>query len=107
MTKRELIDEVARAAHLTTEVSETVVTTVFERITAALVKGERVEVRGFGTFAIRHRAPRMGRNPKTGAPVSVPAQKIPFFKMGKELRAKLNPELGLGRPDIPVASARP
>ena len=96
MNKRERIDELARAAHLTKEGSETVVTTVVERLTAALVKGERVEVRRFGTFAIRHRAP-----------LERPAQKIPFFKMGKELRAKLNPELGLARQDIPVASARP
>jgi integration host factor subunit beta len=107
MTKPELIDELARAAHLTKDVSEAVVTAVFERITAALVKGERVDVRGFGALMIRHRRPRIARNPKTGATVSVPAQRIPFFQMGKALRAKLNPELGPGRQEIPVASIQP
>ena len=91
MNKSDLIEEVARVAGLTPEESEIVVTAVFERIVQALVKGERVELRGLGTFAVRQRGPRTGRNPKTGATVEVLARKAPFFRMGKELRAILNP----------------
>lgn len=91
MNKSDLIQEVARVAGLTREVSETVVTAVFETIIEALVKGERVEVRGLGAFEVRERRARGGRNPRTGAFVEVPARKVPFFKMGKELRAILNP----------------
>lgn len=92
MNKSDLVLEVARAAGLTREASEAVVTAVFERITDALVRGERVELRGLGTFEVRQRAAHAGRNPKTGAPVEVPPRKVPFFKMGKELRATLNPQ---------------
>ena len=92
MNKSDLVLEVARAAGLTREVSEAVVTAVFERITDALVRGERVELRGLGTFEVRQRAAYAGRNPKTGAPVEVPLRKVPFFRMGKELRAILNPQ---------------
>lgn len=92
MNKSDLVLEVARAAGLTREVSDTAVTAVFERITEALVRGERVELRGLGTFEVRHRAAHAGRNPKTGAPVQVPPRKVPFFRMGKELRAILNPQ---------------
>jgi integration host factor subunit beta len=91
MNRSDLVREVARVSGLTREVSDTVVTVVFERIVEALVKGERVELRGLGTFAIRQRRPRVGRNPKTGARVNVPARRVPSFKMGKELRAILNP----------------
>ncbi len=91
MTKNSLVDEVAQACGLTKETSETVVTAMFERITEALVKGERVDLRGFGTFSIRDRRPRMARNPKTGASVSLPGRRVPFFKIGKELRARMNP----------------
>jgi integration host factor subunit beta len=91
VNKSDLIQEVARTSGLTGEVSATVVTAVFERITEALAKGERVELRGLGTFGIRQRRARVGRNPKTGATVNVPARKVPFFKMGKELRAILKP----------------
>jgi integration host factor subunit beta len=92
MNKRDLVLEVARAAGLTREVSDTLVTAVFERITDALVRGERVELRGLGSFEVRQRAAHPGRNPKTGAPVQVPPRKVPFFRMGKELRAILNPQ---------------
>lgn len=91
MTKGGLVHELAQAAGLTHEVSETVVTTMFESITQALVKGERVELRGLGTFGIRQRHARVGRNPKTGATVHLPTRKVPFFRMGKELQATLNP----------------
>jgi len=91
MNKSDLVLEVARIAGLSRAVSETVVTAMFERITEALVKGERVELRGLGTFAVRQRRARTGRNPKTRAPIEVPARKVPCFKMGKELQAILNP----------------
>jgi integration host factor subunit beta len=91
MNKSDLVLEVARAAGLTSDVSDAVVTAVFERITDALVRGERVELRGLGTFGVKQRAAHAGRNPKTGAPVEVPARKAPFFRMGTELRAILNP----------------
>jgi integration host factor subunit beta len=90
MTKVGLVDELARTCGLTKEASEDAVTSVFESITGALVKGERVELRGFGTFGIRRRRSRMGRNPRTGAGVSLPERKVPFFKMGKELRTRIN-----------------
>ena len=91
MNKSDLIEEVARVAGLTQEESETVVTAVFERIVQALVKGERVELRGLGTFGVRQRRSRTGLNPKTGVTIEVPARKAPYFRMGKELRAILNP----------------
>jgi integration host factor subunit beta len=91
MNRSDLVQEVARVSGLPREMSETLVTAVFERITEALVKGEGVELRGLGTFAIRQRRARVGRNPKTGARVNVPARRVPSFKMGKELRAILNP----------------
>jgi integration host factor subunit beta len=91
MNRSELVQEAARASGLTRQVSETLVTAVFERIIEALVKGELVELRGLGTFGIRQRRARVGRNPKTGARVNVPARKVPVFKMGKELQAILNP----------------
>ena len=91
MNKSDLVREVARVAGLSREVRETAVSAVFERITEALVKGERVELRGLRTFEVRQRPALAGRNPKTGAPVEVPPRKVPFFKMGKELRAILNP----------------
>jgi integration host factor subunit beta len=95
MNRSELVQEVARASGLTRQVSVTAVTAVFERIIEALVKGEHVELRGLGTFGIRQRRARVGRNPKTGARVNVPARKVPVFKMGKELQAILNPRPAL------------
>lgn len=92
MNKSDLVLEIARAAGLSRAVSETVVTAVFECITEALVRGELVELRGLGTFTVRERPARPGRNPKTGALVEIPARKVPFFRMGKELRAILNPQ---------------
>lgn len=91
MNKSDLIEEVARVSGLGPEVSERVVTAVFDRITEALGQGELVDLRGLGTFGVRRRAARVGRNPRTGAPVAVPERKVPFFRTGKELRAILNP----------------
>ncbi|MFQ5519987.1 MAG: HU family DNA-binding protein [Candidatus Methylomirabilia bacterium] len=77
-------------AHLTKKQSEAIVETVFESMTEALAKGEKVELRGFGSFRIRRRRARRGRNPKTGTIVSVPAKSVPFFKVGKALRDLVN-----------------
>ena len=90
MTKAELIEEVAKVATLTKKETELIVNTVFDNITDALSKGDKVELRGFGSFRIRHRNSRKGRNPKTGDSVSVPEKRVPFFKVGKRLRELVN-----------------
>jgi integration host factor subunit beta len=86
MTKAELVEEVARAAELNKRDAEVIVETVFDSIISALHRGEKVELRGFGSFRTRERGPRIGRNPKTGEPVDVPAKRVPYFKPGKELK---------------------
>ena len=86
MTKAELVEEVARAAELNKRDAEVIVETVFDSIIGALHSGEKVELRGFGSFRTRERGPRRGRNPKTGEPVDVPAKRVPYFKPGKELK---------------------
>jgi integration host factor subunit beta len=91
MTKSELIARLAEVnPHLYQRDVERIVTTVFEEITAALVNGDRVELRGFAAFSIKERAARMGRNPRTGEAVRVDSKLIPYFKTGKLLREKLN-----------------
>ncbi|HXD97508.1 MAG TPA: integration host factor subunit beta [Candidatus Acidoferrum sp.] len=90
MTKAELIDEVSKLSNLTKKETETIVNTVFDNITDALAKGDKVELRGFGSFRIRHRNSRKGRNPKTGSAVDVPEKRVPFFKVGKRLRELVN-----------------
>ncbi len=91
MTKSELIAELAAAnPHLRSRDVETIVATIFNEITAALARGERVELRGFGAFTIKKRDARTGRNPRTGAAVPVDEKVVPFFKAGKELRARVN-----------------
>ncbi len=86
MTKADLIDDVARAIEMSRRDSEVVVETIFDSIVKSLRSGDKIEVRGFGSFRTRQRKPRSGRNPKTGAHVEVPAKKIPYFKPSKELR---------------------
>ena len=90
MTKAELIEEVAQLESLTKKETELIVDTVLDNIAEALTKGDKVELRGFGSFRIRHRNSRKGRNPKTGSPVSVPEKRVPFFKVGKRLRELVN-----------------
>jgi len=87
MTKAELVEKVANKINLTKKQTEVIVNTVFQSITDSLAKGDKVELRGFGSFRIRERSARIGRNPKSGKKVEVPAKKVPFFKAGKELRA--------------------
>ena len=86
MTKEELVEKVSDKIHLTKKQTELVVNTVFQSITDSLSDGKKVELRGFGSFRIRERNARVGRNPKSGAQVDVPAKRVPFFKAGKDLR---------------------
>src|SRR5213079_1555732 len=90
MTKADLIDEVSKLSNLTKKETENIVNTIFDNITDALAKGDKVELRGFGSFRIRHRNSRKGRNPKTGSSVDVPQKRVPFFKVGKRLRELVN-----------------
>ena len=90
MTKAALVEEVARVAELTKKHSEVVVDAVFESIINALQRGEKIELRGFGSFRLRRREPRKGRNPKTGDRVDVPSKRVPYFKPGKELKELIN-----------------
>lgn len=90
MTKAELVEMVAEEINLTKKQTEVIVNILFNSITEALSRGDKVELRGFGSFRIRNRNPREGRNPKTGDTVHIPAKKVPFFKAGKELRAMVD-----------------
>ena len=93
MTKSDLIKRLAEAnPHLFLRDVERIVSTVFEEVTQALVRGDRVELRGFGAFSVRQRGSRVGRNPRTGDEVEVPDKAVPYFKTGKELRERLNVE---------------
>lgn len=91
MTKSELIDRLAEQQnhlhHLDVELG---VKTILEQMSATLASGERIEVRGFGSFSLHYRAPRMGRNPKTGEPVALPGKHVPHFKPGKSLRERVD-----------------
>jgi integration host factor subunit beta len=91
MIKSELVTRLAEAnPHLYQRDVERIVSTVFEEIAAALARGDRVELRGFGAFSVKARPARMGRNPRTGEAVQVAKKYVPFFKTGKELRERLN-----------------
>lgn len=90
MTKAELVEKVAEEIDLTKKETERIVNIVFGCIVDALRQNDKVELRGFGSFRVRHREPRDGRNPKTGTTVHIPAKKVPFFKAGKELREMVN-----------------
>src|SRR5438045_5491695 len=92
LTKADLIEEVLNVTELPRKESETIVETIFDSIIAALQKGEKIEIRGFGSFRTRERRGRVGRNPKTGEKVEVPAKRIPFFKPSKELKDFVNSE---------------
>jgi len=95
MTRSELIADLAASnPHLLGRDIELIVATVFDEISAALTRGERVELRGFGAFTIKRRDARTGRNPRTGEAVPVDEKAVPFFKAGKELRARVNGKPG-------------
>ena len=90
MTKADLIEEVSRVVEMTRKESEVIVEAIFDSIVRSLRGGDKIEIRGFGSFRTRQRKPRTGRNPKTGEKVEVPAKKIPFFKPSKELKDLVN-----------------
>lgn len=93
MTKSELIERVSqKAPRIPKRQVEVIVQTMFDAMRGALQRQERIEIRGFGTFAIRTRRPREGRNPKSGKKVHVPSRRTPYFTVGKELRDRLNPQ---------------
>ena len=99
MTKSELIERIVAAqsqlsgSQLTSKDVELAVKTMIEQISLALASGERIEIRGFGSFSLHYRAPRIGRNPKTGESVGLPGKYVPHFKPGKELRDRVNAAL--------------
>lgn len=91
MIKSELITRLAeKNPHLYQRDVEKIVSAIFDEVTNALARGDRVELRGFGAFSVKHRQARSGRNPRTGQTVSVEEKFVPFFKTGKELRERLN-----------------
>jgi integration host factor subunit beta len=90
MTKADLIEEVSRVVEMTRKESEVIVEAIFDSIVRSLRSNDKIEIRGFGSFRTRQRQPRIGRNPKTGARVEVPAKKIPYFKPSKELKDVVN-----------------
>jgi len=102
MTKAELVEEVADAAELTKKDAERLVELVFECIVDTLNQGEKIELRGFGSFRVRSRGARRGRNPKTGAQVEIPAKRVPYFKPGKELKELINETRSALRPSEPT-----
>jgi integration host factor subunit beta len=115
MTKADLIEDVARAVEMSRKDSEVIVETIFESIVKSLRSGDKIEIRGFGSFRTRQRDARVGRNPKTGARVEVPAKKIPYFKPSKDLKDLVNsaaaaqpsPAPATPSPVIPPASSAP
>jgi len=107
LTKADLIEEVLNVTELPRKESETIVETIFESIIGALQKGEKIEIRGFGSFRTRERRGRVGRNPKTGEKVEVPAKKIPYFKPSKDLKDFVNNAAAHSAAYQPALYARP
>ncbi len=103
MTKADLVEEVVRVSSLSKRHAEIVVNTLFQSIIDALQKDDKIELRGFGSFRVRRRRSRLGRNPKTGDRVDVPSKRIPYFKPGKELKDVIN---GSGEKMWDAADAR-
>jgi len=110
MTKADLVEEVSKVTELTRKDSEVIVDTLFESVITALKAGDKLEVRGFGSFRVRQRNARVGRNPKTGEKVEVPAKRVPYFKPSKELKDLINDETiaaapaAAGSPPAPPSS---
>lgn len=101
MNKSDLIENLSeKIKNLSRKEVEVIVETIFDKMTQALAKGDRIEIRGFGSFEVRVREPRQGRNPKTGASVFVNTRRVPFFKVGKELKEKVNQ--GSIPPSLPI-----
>lgn len=107
MTKRDLIEELGQLyPRFSRRDAEVMVNTVFDGLAEALRRGERVEIRGFGSFVVKQRQAREGRNPKTGSRVAVAAKRVPFFKVGKELRARVDAKYREGSPSDKGAAAQ-
>jgi integration host factor subunit beta len=106
MTKADLVEEVSKVTELTRKDSEVIVDTLFESVIKALRTGDKLEVRGFGSFRVRQRNARVGRNPKTGEKVEVPAKRVPYFKPSKELKDLIN-DGTTGTSPVPSEPAAP
>jgi integration host factor subunit beta len=98
MTKADLIEEVARVVEFTRKESEIIVEAIFDSVVNALQEDDKIEIRGFGSFRTRQRKSRIGRNPKTGARVDVPAKRVPYFKPSKELKDLVNEQDAIASP---------
>ena len=107
MTKADLVEEVVKVANVSKKHAEIIVNTVFHSIIAALQRDDKIELRGFGSFRVRRRRSRQGRNPKTGDRVEVPAKRIPYFKPGKELKDLINSEGSSADSGAPTSLAEP
>ena len=103
MTKADLIEEVSRVVEMTRKDSEVIVEAIFDSIVKSLRTGDKIEIRGFGSFRTRQRQPRVGRNPKTGSRVEVPSKRIPYFKPSKELKDLVN--VSEGHAEAPPAAS--
>src|SRR5579864_4139132 len=107
MTKADLIEEVSRVVEMTRKESEVIVEAIFDSIVRSLRNGDKIEIRGFGSFRTRQRQARVGRNPKTGERVEVPAKKIPYFKPSKELKDVVNAAANAAPAPEPAPSEPP
>jgi integration host factor subunit beta len=108
MTKADLIEEVSRVVEMTRKDSEVIVEAIFDSVVRSLRTGDKIEIRGFGSFRTRQRQPRIGRNPKTGARVEVPPKRIPYFKPSKELKDLVNEAAAAQQPQpAPAAAPEP
>jgi len=103
VTKADLIEEVSRVVEMTRKDSEVIVEAIFDSIVRSLRTGDKIEIRGFGSFRTRQRQPRVGRNPKTGSRVEVPSKRIPYFKPSKELKDLVNGPDGHRAPEATPA----
>lgn len=99
MTKSELIEEIARRAKITKSRAELVVNCIFDSMTESMARGDGIEIRGFGSFTVRQYRPYTGRNPRTSRPVEVGPKKLPFFKVGKDLKEIVNARAGTALPE--------
>src|ERR1700738_1014203 len=104
MTKAELIEEVSRVVEMTRKDSEVIVEAILDSVVRALRGGDKIEIRGFGSFRTGQRQPRVGRNPKTGARVEVPAKRVAAFKPSKELKDLVNTDFTGGQSGPPVTA---
>jgi integration host factor subunit beta len=107
MTKADLIEEVSRVVEMTRKESEVIVEAIFDSIVRSLRHADKIEIRGFGSFRTRQRQARIGRNPKTGTRVEVPAKKIPYFKPSKELKDVVNSSAASGETPVPASAETP